>query len=90
MQLGVRWRAGDPPHSSVPASLHEAIAEQESAHPTAHSWTLTWLEGRPRCELDDLVLIALGADGRISLGSDASPSVNNHLSDDGEDDDWLT
>lgn len=53
MQLGARWRVGDPPHRSVPAELHALIAEHERAHPDADAWTLTWLEGGPRLALDD-------------------------------------
>ncbi|MDI6024423.1 Fe-S oxidoreductase [Leucobacter sp. UT-8R-CII-1-4] len=83
MQLGARWRVGDPPHRSVPPSLHQAIAEAELAHPSAASWTLTWLEGRPRCELDDLALVTLTATG------DVSSSQLQTLSGEDDDDDWL-
>lgn len=79
MQLGARWRVGDPPHRSVPASLHSAIQEQELAHPSAGAWTLTWLEGRPRCALDDLVVVTL--DGQEPLGRTAD--------EDDDADDWL-
>lgn len=78
MQLGARWRAGDPPHRSVPPSLHPAISEQESLHPAAQAWTITWLEGLPRCALDDAALLTLDASGRALLEDGA-----------GEDDDWL-
>lgn len=53
MQLGARWRCGEPPHRSVPSELHPIIAEHEAANPGAEAWTLTWLEGRPRLALDD-------------------------------------
>lgn len=76
MQLGARWRAGDPPHRSVPSELHAEIAAQEAAHPDAGSWTLTWLEGRPHCALDELVTVTLP--GQASAGGSAD-----------EDDDWL-
>lgn len=88
MQLGARWRVGDPPHRSVPRGLHETIAMQEAAHSGAASWTLTWLEGRPRCALDNLVIVTLDTAGRpalISVGSEhSSPGA------DADDDDWLS
>ncbi|MFV0435135.1 MAG: Fe-S oxidoreductase [Leucobacter sp.] len=98
MQLGVRWRAGDTPHRSVPPALHAAIAEQESAWPDGAFWTLTWLEGRPRCELDDLVLVTLTAAGEVAVESEAETGVSGTtgsagsgqaLADD-DDDDWLS
>ena len=81
MQLGTRWRVGQPPHASVPSTLLPLIAAAEREHPEASAWTLTWLEGRPRCALDDLILVTL--DGAESLRSTADP-----LDDD--DDDWLS
>ena len=87
MQLGARWQAGDPPHPGVPTALHAAIADAEAALTESAragaSWTLTWLERRPRAEL-----IAAGgatiADVRLeSDGGAARPG------DDEDDDDWL-
>jgi hypothetical protein len=76
----------------VPASLHPAIAEQEAANPWATAWTLTWLEGRPRCELggesEATVLICLSAAGEVEVipravkAYDADRAIV-------EDDDWL-
>lgn len=83
MQLGARWRVGDPPHRSVPPTLHGAISEAERTHPGAVSWTLTWLEGRPRCELDDLALVTVTATGEIS-----SSQLQGAGGED-DDDDWL-
>lgn len=83
MRLGVRWTAGATPHESVPAVLHDAITAQEAEHPEASAWTLTWLEGRARCELDDLVRVAQDHDGSVSvvrLGDET---------DEPDDDDWL-
>ncbi|WP_053353053.1 hypothetical protein [Leucobacter musarum] len=76
MQLGARWQTGATPHRGVPPLLHAAIAHQESAHPNADSWTLTWLEGRPRCVLDDLAFVGLDARGRVLSGAlpGASPA----------------
>ena len=67
MRMGARWAAGSPPHPGVPAALHPAIAAQEARHPGASSWTLTWLENRPRCALDELVVVGLLADGRVGV-----------------------
>lgn len=88
MQLGARWRVGDPPHRSVPQPLHDMIAAQEAAHPGAVSWTLTWLEGRPRCALDDVALVTLDAAGCPKLVADADE--HTYPSDENDDeDDWL-
>ncbi|UOR03107.1 Fe-S oxidoreductase [Leucobacter allii] len=65
MQLGARWAAGSPPHRGVPAALHGEIAAQEAAHPRASAWTLTWLEGRPRCALDDAIVVTLDRSGAV-------------------------
>lgn len=81
MQLGTRWRVGQPPHASVPSTLLPLIEAAEQQHPAASAWTLTWLEGRPRCALDDLLIVSL--DGVEPLGSQADA-----LDDD--DDDWLS
>ena len=82
MQLGTRWRVGDPPHASVPSALLPLIAAVEREHPEASAWTLTWLEGRPRCALDDLILVTL--DGAESLRSATDPVADE------DDDDWLS
>lgn len=103
MQLGARWRVGETPHRGVPPVLHAAIAAQETEHPSAHSWTLTFLEGRPRCALDDLVRVGLdvagevvitdlsegGSPGLAPAGSAADRSAGT-ASDEDEDDDWLS
>jgi len=105
MQLGIRWRCGESPHRSVPEALHPEIAAQEIAHPEAHSWTLTWLEGLPRCTLDELVRLSLNHEGEVvvtalgsSSGADAQPAGNGlsaGIGTDGaddaddDDDDWL-
>lgn len=80
MQLGARWQAGEPPHRSVPPELHDAIREQESLHPDAAAWTLTWLEGRPRCALGTDALLTLDQSGQVLLERDA---------DSDDEDDWL-
>jgi len=84
MQLGVRWRSGETPHRSVPEPLHAEIAAQEALHPEAESWTLTWLEGRPRCALDDAATVTLTASGEILVEDEPSDAAAVEA-----DDDWL-
>ena len=81
MQLGSRWQVGQPPHPGVPGLLHPAIAAAErrlndasQQTPTGGSWTLTWLEGRPRVELID----AAGA-VRADIGVDATGRVTERV-----------
>ena len=92
MQLGARWRTGETPHRSVPGLLHAAIAEQEARHPDADSWTLTWLEGRPRCILDGRVFVGLDAHGRVRVGDTrgTDPALSAADAPDADDDDWLS
>ncbi|RZT60954.1 Fe-S oxidoreductase [Leucobacter luti] len=102
MQLGARWRVGETPHRGVPPELHAAIAEAEAAHPGAASWTLTWLEGRPRCALDDVLIVGLDAAGGVTVrragsASAAAPDASGtdrvglaDDDDDDDDDDWLS
>jgi hypothetical protein len=87
VQLGARWAAGASPHRGGPPELHAAIAEQEAAHPEADSWTLTWLEGRPRCllggaGLEPVALVTADGTGSVVVESVAA----NHEDD---EDDWL-
>lgn len=100
MQLGSRWPAGQPPHHGVPELLHAAISAAESrvfgGHEPAGSWTLTWLEGRPRVELVDgagALRADLGVDaaGRVTERAAARAHAND--TDDADtdaDDDWLS
>lgn len=80
MQLGTRWRVGQPPHASVPSALLPMISAAEQQYPEASAWTLTWLEGRPRCALDDLLLVTLE-------GTESLRTTEEALDD---DDDWLS
>lgn len=80
MQLGTRWRVGQPPHASVPSALLPMISAAEQQYPEASAWTLTWLEGRPRCALDDLLLVTLN-------GTESLRTTEEALDD---DDDWLS
>ena len=81
MRLGARWGAGTPPHPGVPGSLHAEIAAQEARHAGADSWTLTWLEGRPRCQLDAAVIVTLDPSGDVAVEHLGEPEA--------DDDDWL-
>lgn len=96
MRLGARWRAGDPPHMSVPEVMHATISEQEAAHPDATSWTITWLEGRPYCDLDGAVIVRLTAEGTVvaspphNSGEGAAWHAGARDSEDDDDDDWLS
>ncbi|MBC9935337.1 MULTISPECIES: Fe-S oxidoreductase [unclassified Leucobacter] len=92
MQLGARWTVGAPPHRSVPAVLHEVIVEveAEAGRPNA-SWTLTWLEGRPRLSLEGELRLTLDGSGdpvHVAPGS-ASPLAHALPTIDEDDDDWL-
>ncbi len=102
MQLGARWRVGATPHRGVPRELYSEIQAQEAAFPAAESWTLTWLEGRPRCALDAFVVVGLDAAGGVTVtrpaveaasplqanGTGAATAVASADGDD--DDDWLS
>lgn len=83
MQLGARWMVGAQPHASVPAELYAEIARQEQLYPDADSWTLTWLEGRPRAALDDRVIVGVSAEGRIVVTPLGGPIPSD------DDDEWL-
>lgn len=98
MQLGSRWQAGRTPHAGVPELLHAAISHAEDECPSGHSWTLTWLEGRPRVELLDadanlLRDIGVTAQGEITVHAHSAAShpadVSAETADDEDDDDWL-
>ena len=90
MQIGSRWAYGAPPHTGVPEQLYSAIEQAERLYPESHSWTLTWLEGRPRCMLDALVEVTIDAAGdvRTEVVQSSEPSADSSL--DEEDDDWLS
>ncbi len=60
MQLGTRWTVGSEPPAKLPADVVAAVREVEAElpdHAAEWRWTLTWLEGRPRVELDDGTVI---------------------------------
>lgn len=99
MQMGARWQVGTAPHRSAPAGLRAVIADQERRFPNADSWTLTWLEGRPRATLDDLVEVSfdrhgsavvreLGTAPGAGTASESQPAAGA-TPDADDDDDWL-
>lgn len=93
MQMGARWVVGDAPHRSVPPVLLPAIALCEQETPGAESWTLTWLEGRPRLALDGqprLTLDAVGAPALIASQPDELSAQESNPNDEDTDDDWLS
>lgn len=81
MRIGTRWRAGEKPHDSVPAVVHEFLAEAENRFAAGRMWTLTWLEGLPVCTLDDLCSVTVSGISEIS-GADETETAE-------EDDSWL-
>ena len=89
MQLGTRWPFGTTPPASVPAETRARVAALEAtrADGAGRTWTLTWLEGRPRCALDDVALLTLDHADRAILVEPVSGPAEADASDD--DDDWL-
>ena len=72
MQLGTRWSVGSPPPERLSEAMKSAIGSIEAARlaePDAAAgswrWTLTWLEGHPRAELDDGTVVREDYDGAI-------------------------
>lgn len=85
MQIGARWSHGEAPHRSVPEGLHGILREAEEQFPTGEAWQLTWLEGRPVCELDDRVTVTTDSSGTPMMIHAAAAHV-----DEDEDDGWLS
>lgn len=74
MRLGTRWDAGGEPPAGLPAAFVTQVRAVEADLPpdaegTAR-WTLTWLEGRPRAELDTGAVVTVGTDGRVTVRHD--------------------
>lgn len=66
MQLGTRWSVGATPPANLPEAVLTAVAGVEEELQNAvltgtdtsqWRWTLTFLEGKPVCELDDGTVI---------------------------------
>jgi hypothetical protein len=68
IQLGTRWPVGDETPSRLPQVVSDAVADVEAGLAEAGTdtsgwnWTLTWLEGKPVCELDDGTLVEYDPD----------------------------
>jgi len=73
MQLGTRWTFGATPPERLPALFAEAISKVEndinalSVDASTWRWTVTYLEGRPICELDDGTLIDIDPAGVVTI-----------------------
>ena len=73
MQLGTRWTFGTTPPSRLTGEILDGIASVESeigelsVDASTWRWTLTWLEGRPVCELDDGTLVTIDASGVVTV-----------------------
>lgn len=87
--MGVRWSTGQPAHRSVSETLVPLVSEQERLHPDARAWTLTWLEGRPRCTLDDLLTVTVTPDGTPQLLEHQEVEWPGEPAIEPDDDDWL-
>jgi hypothetical protein len=64
VQLGTRWSVGGEPPSRLGDLMKSAIAASERGH-ESQTWTLTWLEGHPRAELDDGTVVREDYDGTV-------------------------
>jgi len=73
MQLGTRWTFGTPTPARLTGPILDGIASVEAqirqlkVDATSWRWTVTWLEGRPLCELDDGTLVTVDANGVVTV-----------------------
>lgn len=78
MQLGTRWSVGEEPPSRLSELMKAAISgvenERATKGTTGWRWTLTWLEGHPRAELDDGTVVREDHDGAILVETDEMDS----------------
>jgi hypothetical protein len=74
MQLGTRWSVGGQPPERLSDELKDRIrmveAEREDVDTSLWRWTLTWLEGHPRAELEDGTVVREDYDGSIIVDTD--------------------
>jgi hypothetical protein len=74
MQLGTRWNVGETPSARLEPAVLDAIAAVEAELSDVDSsgwrWTLTWLEGRPVCQLDDGTTIRVAHDGAVIVSTE--------------------
>lgn len=73
MQLGTRWTFGTPTPARLTGPILDGIASVEAqirqlkVDASSWRWTVTWLEGRPVCELDDGTLVTVDANGVVTV-----------------------
>ena len=73
MQLGTRWTFGTPTPARLTGPIVDGIASVEAqirqlkVDASSWRWTVTWLEGRPLCELDDGTLVTVDANGVVTV-----------------------
>ncbi|NBX22740.1 MAG: hypothetical protein EBR52_01225 [Microbacteriaceae bacterium] len=73
MQLGTRWTFGTPTPARLTGPIVDGIASVEAqirqlkVDASSWRWTVTWLEGRPVCELDDGTLVTIDANGVVTV-----------------------
>lgn len=73
MQLGTRWTFGTTPPARLTGAILDGIESVESeigaleVDASSWRWTLTWLEGRPVCELDDGTLVTVDASDVVRI-----------------------
>jgi len=73
MQLGTRWTFGTPTPARLTGPILDGIASVEAqirqlkVDASSWRWTVTWLEGRPVCELDDGTLVTVDASGVVTV-----------------------
>ncbi|HEX4442359.1 MAG TPA: hypothetical protein VHZ81_02195 [Galbitalea sp.] len=71
MQLGTRWSVGAEPPERLSDAMKAAISsvevEREAEDTSMWRWTLTWLEGHPRAELEDGTVVREDYDGSIII-----------------------
>jgi hypothetical protein len=69
MQLGTRWSVGAEPPERLSDEMKAAIAsvetERHDRDTSLWRWTLTWLEGHPRAELEDGTIVREDYDGSV-------------------------
>lgn len=74
MQLGTRWSVGAEPPARLSEAFTAAIASVEAERVARDTgmwrWTLTWLEGHPRAELEDGTVVREDYDGSIIVDED--------------------
>ena len=74
MQLGTRWSVGAEPPERLSDAMKSAVAsvetEREASDTSLWRWTLTWLEGHPRAELEDGTVVREDYDGSVIVDTD--------------------